>query len=121
MDTTAAVVEILSDALAVPVSTEMPREQRTPKAMLERYVLVDLSGDQSTPFLLMPRYTLTCWGSSDKDAHGIAMSAVDALREAAQDHPYLSACLLETMSREEWSRSGQARYYVEVDLTFNTD
>ena len=84
-------------------------------------VLVDLSGDQSTLFLLMPRYDLTCWGSSDRDAHGIALSAVQALQEAALDHPYLSDCQLETMSREEWSRDGQGRYLAVVQLVINTD
>ena len=115
MDATKLVVDLLSESLTVPVSTDMPRNR------VERMVLVDLSGDQSTPFLLMPRYDLTCWGSSDRDAHGIALSAVQALQEAALDHPYLSDCQLETMSREEWSRDGQGRYLAVVQLVINTD
>ena len=115
MDPTELVVGILSDALAVPVSTDIPADRP------DRLVLVDLTGDQSDEFLLMPRYALTCWGATDKDAHGIAMSAVDALRDASLDHPYLSAVQLETMSREEWSRNGQSRYVAEVDLVINTD
>lgn len=115
MDPTELVVGILSDALAVPVSTDIPAERP------DRLVLVDLTGDQSDELILRPRYALTCWGVSDKDAHGIAMSAVDALRDSAWDHPYLSAVQLETMSREEWSRNGQSRYVAEVDLVINTD
>lgn len=115
MDTTKLVVDILSEALSVPVSTDMPTDRA------ERLVLVDLSGDQSTPYLLMPRYDLTCWGLSDMDAKGIAVSAVDALRNASFEHPYLSACQLETLSREEWSRNGQGRYLAVVDLVINID
>ena len=115
MDTTKLVVDILSDALRVPVSTDMPSDRA------ERLVLVDQSGDQSTPFLLMPRYDLTCWGLSDMDAKGIAISAVDALHNAALDHPYLSAVQRETLSREEWSRNGQGRYLAVVDLVINTE
>ena len=115
MDTTRLVVDVLSAALDVPVSTDMPADRAG------RLVLVDLSGDQSTEHLLMPRYDLTCWGSTDRDAKGIATSAVRALQDAALDHPYLSACRLETMSREEWSRNGQGRYLAVVDLVINTD
>ena len=115
MDTTKLVVDILSEALDVPVSTDIPSGRP------ERLVLVDQSGDQSTPHLLMPRYDLTCWGLSDRDAKGVAMSALQALQEASLDHPYLSACQLETMSHEQWSRNGQGRYLVVVDLIINTD
>lgn len=115
MDATELVVSILAEALDVPVSTEVPATRP------DRLVTVDLSGDQSDEFVLRPRYALTCWGASDKDAHGIALSAVQALQEAALDHPHLFAAQLETMSREEWSRTGQSRYLCEVDLTINTD
>lgn len=119
MDATDLVVDILSEALTVPVSSDMRRERD--HVLPTRYVLVSKSGDQSDEYLLRPRYALTCWGTSDKDAHGIALSAVQALQEAALDHPYLFAAQLETMSREEWSRTGQSRYLCEVDLTINTD
>lgn len=115
MDTTKLVVDLLAEALSVPVSTDMPRDRP------HRLVLVDLSGDESDPFILRPRYDLTCWGTSDRDARGIALSAVQALQDAALDHPYLSACQLETMSREEWSRNGQGRYLAIVDLVINTE
>lgn len=49
------------------------------------------------------------------------MSAVEALWEAAAEHPYLSACQLETLSRDEWSKTGQARYVATVSLVINTD
>lgn len=115
MDTTKLVIDLLKEALTVPVKTDMPRDRP------DRLVLVDLAGDSSTPFLLRPRYNLTCWGISDRDAHGIALSAVQALQEAALDHPYLSSVALEAMSREEWSRNGQGRYLATVDLVINTE
>lgn len=119
MDATKLVVDILKNALIVPVSTDMPRGES--HAVPKRYVLVDLAGDQSDEFVLRPRISLTCWGDSDYDARGIAMSAVQALQEAAETHPYLSDVALETMSREEWSRNGQGRYVALLDLTINTD
>lgn len=115
LDSTALCVSILSGAMDVPVSTDVTESRPT------RFVLVDLSGYQYDGFIHDARYMLTCWGRSDKDAKGIALSAVQALQEAAETHPYLSACFLETMSREEWSKTGQSRYLVEVDLIINTD
>lgn len=115
MDGIALAVSILKDALDMPVSTDIPSDR--PK----RYVLVDLDGDGSTPFLIRPRLALTCWGSSDRDAHSIAIAAVEALQDAAEDHPYLSDAELETMSREEWTRNGHGRYLALVSLTIDTD
>lgn len=115
LDATLIVLEVLKEALTVKVTTDIPKDRP------DKLVLVDLSGDQSDGFILRPRFALTCWGTSDKDAHGLALSAVEALQEAALDHPYLSACDLETMSREEWSRTGQSRYMAEVTLIINTD
>ena len=114
-DATIIVLDVLREALTVEVTTDVPEDRPN------RLVLVDLTGDQSDGFFLRPRYALTCWGESDHDAHGIALSAVQALQEAALDHPYLSSCDLETMSREEWSRNGQSRYMAEVTLIINTD
>ena len=107
-------VTILSQALDAEVSTEMP-----PDARPRRYVMVALDGDMSTELLLMPRLSLTCWGASDRDAHGLATSAWEALSRAAEDHDLLCSCQLESMSRDEWSRTGQSRYLAVVDLTIN--
>ena len=115
LDSTAIVVAILSEALDVPVSTDIPENRP------DRYVMVDLAGDQSTPFVLRPIHSLTCWGATDRDAKSIAMSAVHALSDAALDHPYLSHVSLETMSRDEWAKNGHSRYVAEVQLTINTD
>ena len=115
MDSVELVVGILRDELTVPVHTEIPQDRAG------QLVLVSLEGDQSTEYLLLPRISLTCWGSSDRDAHGIALSAYEVLRDAALDHPYLSAADLVTLSREEWSRNGQSRYIAIIDLTINTD
>ena len=115
VDFIAMVREILTDALVVPVMTDIPENRP------QRMVMVDLDGDASTPYVLRPRISLTCWGSSDRDALGMATSAVDALREAALDHDLLSAVELESISREEWSRTGQSRYYALLTLVINTD
>lgn len=115
MDATALVVDVLEGALGVPVSTEIPTDRPG------RLVSVALEADRSTPFLLMPTYRLMCWGDSDVDAKSIAMAAVEALWDAALDHPYLSAADLETLSRTSWSKTGQARYEAVVSLVINTD
>lgn len=112
-------VTVLAEALAVPVGTDMPSDQEHRRT--ERYVMVSLDGDGSDPFLLRPTIALTCWGASDHDAHGIALSAIDALRDAALDHDLLSAVELDSISREEWSRNGQSRYLALVGLYINTD
>ena len=109
------VVEILSEEMDVPVSTEVPNDRPA------RFIAVSLEGDASDALILRPRIALTCWGATDRDAHGIAVTAIDALREVALDHEYLSSVDLETMSREEWSRTGQSRYLVLLELTINID
>lgn len=115
MDTTEVIVGILQAALGIPVSTEVPLERP------ERAVQVSLDNDMSDEFLLRPRYALMCWGSSDMDAHGIAVSALHALSDAAETHPHLSDASLDSMSRDEWGRDGQARYLLTVDCVFNYD
>lgn len=121
MDGVALAVEILKESLDIPVGTDMPRDNDMPKGRPRRYVLVGLEADDSTPYLLRPRIALTCWGTTDRDAHRIAISAVEALQDAADDHPYLFDADLETMSREEWARNGHGRYLAVVNLTINTD
>ena len=115
MDPIGLAVDILKESLDAEVSTEMPKDRPS------RYVMVGLDGDSSTEFLLRPRLALTCWGTSDRDANSLAISAIEALRDASLDHPYLSSCDLETLSREEWSRNGQSRYLAIITLTVNVD
>lgn len=118
MDPNALVVELLSLHLGceAKVTTEMPTDR--PRG---NYVGVYRNGGYEDPFLLQPRYDLVCWSDSDKHAYDLAMSCVSALWDAAQDHPYLSAAQLETLSRDEWSKTGQARYVATVSLVINTD
>lgn len=115
MDTVALVVGILAQDLGVPVSTEVPPTRP------QRFALVSLDGDMSDPFILRPRFTIMCWGTTDIDAHGIALSALHALADASQTHPYLSAVQLESLARDEWGRDGQARYALQVVCIINTD
>ena len=115
MDPTELVLDVLRAALDVPVSTEVP--SRRP----DRLVTVDLAGDQSTPYVMRPRYNILCWGRSDQDAHAMSRSVLDALWAAAEVHPYLSACEQVSMARDEWTATGQGRYLLVVDLTINED
>ena len=115
MDPIELAVGILSEELTVPVSTEIPATRP------QRMVAVTLDADNSTEYLMRVTLGLTCWGTSDRDAHGIAVSAVDALRDAALDHDLLSAVGLETMARDEWTKTGQAHYFASVELTVNVD
>lgn len=115
IDTTAYVVGVLSNALNVDVKTDIPLER--PK----RLVMVSQEGDESDMFLLRPIYALTCWGMTDVDARGIALSALHALTEDAFDSKWLSAVDLDGMVRDEWTGTGQARYVMTLSLTFNYD
>ena len=117
MDCIALVVSLLQDAVelsGVPISTEIPPTRAT------RLIMVGLVGDESDLLILRPRVSLTVWGSSDADAHGLAVTAYHVLAEAAQTDDYLSHVALETMSRDEWTATGQARYVVQLNLTINT-
>ena len=117
MDPTQLVIEILAPALTgVKVSTEMPADR--PES---DYVGVSRNGGYDDPFLLQPRVDLLCWSDSDKHAYDLAMSCIDVLWDAAEDHPYLSAAQLDTLSRDEWSKTGHARYRATVSLVINTD
>lgn len=107
-------MSILGDALSVPVSTEVPSERPT------ELVTVD-TDDQSDGYVISSRCYLTCWGRSDMDAHGIAIACAEALWDAALDHPLLSSAQLDSVGRDRWSRTGQARYEVVMDLTINNE
>ena len=115
IDTTSYVVGVLSDALDVSVQTDIPPER--PK----RLVMVSQEGDQSDMFLLRPSYAITCWGMSDVDARGIAISALHALTDDALDSKWLSSVDLDGLVRDEWTGTGQARYVMSLSFVFNYD
>lgn len=115
-------VEVVADALqTVPVSTEVPFTAAHPSEQPQRYVVVTLEGLQDDGFIALANVSLTVWGLSDRDAFGMATAAADALREEALTHPYLSAAQLETLTRDEWTATGQARYFARMQLTINTN
>lgn len=121
MDTTDLIIAALTDALdGIPVSTELPYTANMPQGKPQRYVTVSLEADQSTEFLLQPTYSLTCWGLTDKEAKGIALSCMDALYAASETHPYLSACRLQSLSRDGWGPTAPPRYIALVELIVNT-
>lgn len=114
MDDIALVVGILTDALSVPVSTEIPPTRP------ERLLHVNYQTRDSDALLHRGTAYLTAWGSSDSDAQGLAETAAYALSDAAQTHDLLSAAYLQRIDRDTWSRDGQARCTAEVELTINT-
>lgn len=115
-------VGVVAGALqGVPVSTEMPFGADHTSRQPERFVVVTLEGLQDDGFLALANVSLTVWGVTDRDAFGMATAAADALREEAITHPYLSAAQLETLTRDEWTATGQARYFARMQLTINTD
>ena len=119
MDATELTVSLLREAFQdVPVSTELPmgRENRP-----ERLVVVTLVGGPDDGFLYTPLMGITCYGTTDRDAFLMAQYAADTLAEAAMDHPYLSESETESISRDEWTTTGQSRYYAQVRLYINTD
>lgn len=116
MDPIAMALPILREAFgAVPVSTEIPPDRPG------RLVVATLVGGQSDGFVMDALVGMTCWGRDDRDALTMATRAADALRDAAEDHPYIFSADLESVSRDEWTATGQARYYAQVRLTINTD
>lgn len=120
MDPVRLTLEILSEAFdGIPVTTEIPatKNERLP----ERLVVVTLEGMETDGFVIMPHMAITCWGRSDRDAFSMAQFAHEALVEAAEDHPYLSAVELDTIARDEWTATGRARYYAAMRLYINTD
>lgn len=115
MDPIELVVDLLKDGVNAPVFTEMPTDRPT------ACVQVSQGGDRSTELLLQPRINLLVWGESDVAARTLAVACVDCLRDAALDHELLSSAQLESMSRDEWTRTGHARYFVELDLVINIE
>ncbi len=116
MDVIALILEVLGDGLNVPVTTELPADRDAPVEM----VTVEAQ-EQTDGFINAVRCYLTCWGLSDRNAHSIAVASMDVLMDAALDHPWLSSARLDSMGRDRWARTGQARYEVVMDLTINSD
>lgn len=113
MDAVAINVECLAAALAVPVRTEIPKDRP------QRMVCVSRSGGTSDDCFDYPEITLLCWGISDADASGLAISATHALAEAAELHPLLSSSEVDTISRDEWAATGASRYRVVLFQVIN--
>lgn len=118
VDPIALAVGVLADALdPVPVSTEVDFNRQG----FDRLAVVTLEGMQDDGFLTTATIGLTIWGRTDRDAFGMTVAAADALRDEALTHPYLSAAQLESMARDEWTSTGQSRYFARVQLIINTD
>lgn len=107
-------VSILQQALRnVPVSTEVP--QARPRS----FVMVAQTASEGDAFIERPTMSLTCWGESDAPAYSLALSCLEALQDAAETHPQLSAVSLDTLSRDEWGATGASRYMLQLQLTIN--
>lgn len=116
-DAVQIVVDILNESLTnAAVCTEIPPEP--PK---KATVMVSQTGGEIGEFIDRPIMTLLCWGGSDKEAYSFSTTVFHSLAEVADIHPLLSAVELVTMSRDEWSATGQSRYMLEVRLTINKE
>lgn len=116
MDPVQLTVGILAEAFGeVPVLTEVPRDRPV------RLVVASLLSAETDGLVTTALMGITCWGRDDHDAQTMATYAGDALTEAAETHPYLFSASLESWSRDEWTSTGQARYFAQVRLTINTD
>jgi hypothetical protein len=114
MDPLLIVLPIIEEAYDdVPVTTEVPRDRP------ERLVVVTRAGGSTDGFVATPLIGVTCWGRDDHDAQTMARYGFDALAEAAEEHPNLFSADLLSLSRDEWTATGQARYYAEITLTIN--
>lgn len=118
MDPITIALDVLREAFPdVRVTTEVPMGRERP----DRLVAVTLEGMESDGLLARARVDVICWGRSDRDAFGMATLAADALRDAALDHPFLSSAGLDSLARDEWTATGQARYFAAMTLHINTD
>lgn len=116
-DAVQIVVNILNESLTgAIVCTEIPPEP--PK---KATVMVSQTGGEMGEFIDRPIMTLLCWGGSDKEAYSFSTAVFHSLAEASNVHPFLSAAELVTMSRDEWSATGQSRYMLEIKLTINKE
>lgn len=119
MDATSMNVAVLKAAgitvggITVPVTTKVPADR--PDLM----ICVSREGGYMDEFFDHPTMTLLCWGRTDAEASGLALSAAHALSDAALDHPLLSSSEMESMSRDEWTPNGAARYRVMIQQTIN--
>lgn len=112
------VIDVINACLSdVVVSTELPPEgtQSLP------YIMVSRTGGTDSEFVLSPVMTLMCWESTDSNAYSLAIAVKEALQKAAEDHPYLSSVEFLSLSRDQWSASGQSRYALQVRLTINVE
>lgn len=116
MDPLLIALPVLEEAFGdVPVTTEVPSSRP------ERLVVASLAGGSTDGFVVTPLIGVTCWGRDDHDAQTMARYASEALAEAAESHPYLFDAQLASLSRDEWTATGQARYYAEIYLTINEE
>lgn len=115
IDETQLCIDILKSALTdVEVSSELPFEHPCGS-----YVQVSRTGGDESEELATPIMTFICWGKSDVQAKALAADCVHAMADQAKIDPLLSDSRLITMSRDEWTATGQSRYMVQLKLTIN--
>lgn len=108
-------VRIIEEAIGVEASSEMPldRDAGAP------YVQVSRTGGEDGEFIDRPIMTLMCWAASDQAAYMLAEDCLRAVKEAAKDDEWMSACEMVSMSRDQWTPAGAARYMLQMRLTIN--
>lgn len=120
VDETALTVSILKGALpTVDVSTEFSDGSLSAMGAGRR-VIVSHASDESDAFLQVPTMELLCCAESDATAGALAHSCVEALQDAALDHPLLSDARLVEMGRDSFTTRG-GRHRATVRLYINVE
>lgn len=120
VDVTELTMGILSDALpTVSVTTQFPADSLSSMGS-GTYVVVSQTSDESDDFVLVPTMQMLCCAETDATAAALARSCVEALQDAALDHPLLSAVQMVDLGRDSYtSRGGRhraiVRLYVNID------
>lgn len=108
-------LDILERSLpGIPVTSELPFERPEPPM-----IQISRTGGEEAEFLSKPVMQMLCWGGDDPGAQALCMDAVHALKEAAEGDDALSAVDCQSMSRDEWAPTGEARYRAQLKLVIN--
>lgn len=114
-DPTRLCISILKRAFPdIPITSEIPFE-RPPAPLIQ----ISRTGGEDTDFVSKPVMQMLCWGGSDPGSQALCMDAVSALRAAAEEDKVLSSVVCQSVSRDEWTVEGEARYRAQLNLVIN--
>lgn len=121
VDETALTVSVLAARIpGATVTTEFDADSLSAMGSGRR-VIVSKVADESDDFLQVPTMELLCCAETDALAGALSRSCVEALQDAAADHPLLSAARVTDMGRDSFTTSRGGRHRVSVRLYINID